>query len=214
VLAIGLAFKRPFATDARFYTWIGELALLSLFSFLFYLGATNRAIAWGGQVKGAFDLYRSDLLKLLGYKYQPQTREQERELWTEISQQIYYGDSDPTIRSPVPYDDLPVRLTHSPANVRVKIAYGFKRSAKSNDLDFECPVRNEDPQKRTAESVVLQIRPPEGFEYLWYSAKFLKNTHETVPILAERLRFELGQLQFGEQGIFKCSFMSLSQKGN
>lgn len=213
LLAIGLAFKRPFATDRQFYSWLGELGLLALLSCLFYLGAINRAIAWGGQVKAAFDLYRGDLLKQLGYKYKPQTRERERELWVEISQQIYYGDPDPTRSLPLPYEDLPVSLTHSPANVRLKVVYGFKRSTKEGDLDFECPIRNEDPQGRTAEGIVLQIHAPLGLEYIWDSARVaLKNSTDKTPQLSEKLKFELGQLKFGEEAVFKCTLMPLSQK--
>jgi hypothetical protein len=134
----------------------------------------------------------------MGYKYMPVTRELERELWIEISQQIYYGDADPTRALPLPYEELPVSLSHSPANAEIKLLYGFSRPAKGrDDLDFHCPISNEDSQKRTAEGVILRVHPPAGFEYVWDSARVLKNAVESVPKLSKRTQFEFGRLQIG-----------------
>lgn len=195
LLIIGLAFKRPFAADRSFALWLVELLSLALLSFLFYLGAINRAVAWGGQVRGAFDLYRSDLLKQLGYKYSPATRDLERKLWIEVSQQIYYGDADPTRALPLPYEELPVSLSHNPANAAVRLLYGFKRPATGQDLDFHCPITNAD--SRAVGAVILRLHPPTGFEYIWDSARVMNGAIESAPKLSKRTEFEIGRLQVG-----------------
>lgn len=208
LIIMGLAFKRPFASDSKFLLWITEVLSLALVSFLSYLGAINRAIAWGGQVKGAFDLYRNDLLKQLGYKYAPPTRELERELWVEISQQIYYCDPDPTRALPLPYEELPVSLGHTPANAEVKVVYGFSRSPSAGDLDFHCPISNEDSQKRDAEALILRLRPPEGFEYVWGSARMIRGSVEDVPQPVKKKQLDFGPLRVGLEYVWNASGQS------
>lgn len=63
LLATGLASKKPFVADESLVIWLCELILLCVVAYLSYVGAVNRAVAWGAQVKSVFDLYRWDLLK-------------------------------------------------------------------------------------------------------------------------------------------------------
>lgn len=66
-----------------------------------YVAAAGAAAAWGGQIKGAFDLYRGALLKQLGYDRTFTSREDERKMWRAVSRQIVFGD--PLDSPPLPY---------------------------------------------------------------------------------------------------------------
>jgi hypothetical protein len=68
-------------------------ALLSfIISFFLYRAAVQKAIAWGYIFNAAFDLYRRDLLKQLGF-HPPITIEKEKELWTKIMQFMRYKET-------------------------------------------------------------------------------------------------------------------------
>jgi len=51
--------------------------------------AQSAAFGWGELVKGAFDLYRGELCKQLGFEM-PRSIEREREMWTPICQAMLY----------------------------------------------------------------------------------------------------------------------------
>jgi hypothetical protein len=92
--------------------WLFQVALAGVASWLFYLGSLSSAAAWGGQVKSAFDLYRWELLKKIGYTDAPRDAESERELWTEISRRMVYGNP-PAERPLFPYTRQPLNVSSS-----------------------------------------------------------------------------------------------------
>ncbi|HEY3382674.1 MAG TPA: hypothetical protein VGK32_12945 [Vicinamibacterales bacterium] len=111
----GLVGRRPFVTVEVTLAWMVVASCLAVFSYALYRGAVSRAIAWGGQVKGAFDLYRWELLAKLGYQQKPRTRREERDLWKAICRQIVYGDpfeGTPPDYAPPPPEGLLKRLGH------------------------------------------------------------------------------------------------------
>lgn len=65
------------------------LFIFLLISWFLEWRATSAAIGWGDYVKSAFDLYRFDLLKLLGIDL-PTDRKKEKALWESFSQAILY----------------------------------------------------------------------------------------------------------------------------
>src|ERR1022692_4545722 len=197
LLIVGVAFKRPFATDRNFGLWVAEVLSSILLAYVFYWGAINRAIEWGSEVKGAFDLYRNALLAQLGYKYRPQTRRDERDLWIEISQQIYYGDADPTRALPLPYEEMPVSLSHSPANANVVLVYGFVAAMAIKNVEFRASIKNEDLLGRVAENVVLKLNMRPGMEYVWHSARISKCQPIANRQFSRKMRFDLGRLHIG-----------------
>lgn len=75
----------------RFGTLWGSLLLLGL-AWAMYLLSLGRAHAWGQMIKSSIDLFRWDLLEQLGVQYKPATMDDERDLWTRISQQLHHGD--------------------------------------------------------------------------------------------------------------------------
>jgi hypothetical protein len=63
-----------------------------IISFFLYRTAVKKAVAWGYSFNAAFDLYRRDLLKQLGFQ-PPSTLEKEKALWTKIMQFIRFKSS-------------------------------------------------------------------------------------------------------------------------
>lgn len=80
---------------APWFPWLQlliTLTLLGLTAAWLYRQSIDSAHNWGELVRGAFDLYRADLLKSLGYSYTFKTAEEERALWGAISRRLIFGD--------------------------------------------------------------------------------------------------------------------------
>jgi hypothetical protein len=97
-------FMAGLSVPARIHwpEWLFQVVVTGLASRVFYVGSVGPAAAWGDQVRSAFDLYRWDLLKKLGYQGAPVDAEQERELWVQISRRMIYGNP-PEGQPLVPY---------------------------------------------------------------------------------------------------------------
>jgi len=69
--------------------------------------AKRVAVEWGDLVKSVFDLYRFDLLEAMGIEL-PKTRDEERVLWTKVSQAMIYRLPNvlPEIKSPAIKKDV------------------------------------------------------------------------------------------------------------
>jgi hypothetical protein len=103
ILVAGLLYPVPLSSPLLWVPWIGEIVVLAVISYLCYLGAINRAAAWGTMVKGSFDLYRGKLLSELGYTCNVTTRAAERTVWAAISRQLLFGN--PHLNPPFEYQD-------------------------------------------------------------------------------------------------------------
>ncbi len=206
LLATGLASKKPFAADDSLVIWLCELILLCITTYLSYVGAINRAVAWGDQVKGVFDLYRWDLLKQLGYEQKPIDRSSERELWTEISKQIFYGD--PIDGKPWPYAEKRLPVSCSPADVVLQVASGTSDLLFRKAVKIHYRIKNIDPQGRPANDLVLTVDVPSTWMFRWNSAKVFVGDISRMPSLTGTNPpcFCLGQLGFGHEIEFECVF--------
>jgi uncharacterized repeat protein (TIGR01451 family) len=160
-LAIGLALPAPLRwCYASPWVW-RALAFLTLAAAFYYL-AVNRAQAWGEQVRAAFDLYRLDLLKALGYQQKPLTYQEERAIWFKISSQIQYAN-DRIL--PLPYEDPLTRVVAYPTDIPVEV----RRSYKTQEANLRIPVvielKNPDSARAvTALTVVDSL--PDGYSYV------------------------------------------------
>lgn len=210
LLLIGLAFKRPFANDLTFAFWTLEVVGLAVASWIFYGISISRAEAWGGLVKGTFDLYRWDLLKQLGYSQKPGTRADEREIWTEISQQVIYHD--PVDRPPLPYvepvTDDTVLVETTPPGIRLRVAYGMKKSILCGNLNLICQISNIDSKK--ADQLTLQIKPKRDLCFVWASALIRRHRSTTSPNISGNTQFDLGALDPQQEIEFTCSLMRVT----
>jgi hypothetical protein len=173
--------------------WLIMISVFGLLSYFFYLLSINRVGAWGALVKGAFDLYRWELLKKLGYKQEPQSREEERKLWGEISRQMIYGDrydkslqgyaqqagtSHPIVRS-------------SPRAAKLEITKGVKVNSDNDVVTFCLRVKNTSPNL-AATDIILTDKLADDFEYEWESAKI---GNDSVPVLGTNpYEFKIGSL--------------------
>ena len=67
--------------------WIPLIAIGA--SWISYSRAKSAAIEWGDMVRASYDVFLPDLCKKIGFPL-PNTRKEERELWTKFSQAITY----------------------------------------------------------------------------------------------------------------------------
>ena len=174
VVIIGLLTRIPFSMSSVLH-WLWRAILLLGLSVIFYTFSVGRAKAWGEQVKSAFDLYRFDLLKMLGYQQQPTTFFEEKALWQRISLQLLYADSR---ENPVPYKSAPTRLiAAAPAGIRLEIKRQMTPAGVAGNIEVEITLENKD-KKRPADMVRLSETVPDGFKFL------LNTTHASAGALS------------------------------
>jgi hypothetical protein len=207
LLLIGLAFKRPFANDLTFALWALEVCGLAGASWLFYRSSIGRAAAWGDLVKGTFDLYRWDLLKRFGYSQTPDTRQHEHATWTEISQQVIYGD--PEARPPMAYvesviDDT-VLVETTPPGVQLRTVYGMKKNILCGNLSLICQITNLDSKR--SDGMELRVKPRKGWELVWGSALVRRNRVTASATISGNRQFNLGSLESLQEAVFTCNLM-------
>lgn len=171
LLVTGLADPARRQAWPELLGWALPALLLALLSMGLYRAAIPRAAAWGGWVKGAFDLYRWKLLGSLGYRDAPRTLAEERRLWRQISQQLIYGDPPDGASALRDYADAPRPATAARAAgpaADLRLARGVLPADGEGCLTVVVRVTNRAP--RTADNVVVEDRPPEGYAYAWGSA--------------------------------------------
>jgi hypothetical protein len=198
ILLAGLA--NPDAIVARVgpTLWVIEIAIFVFFSSCFYRLSIQRAAAWGGMVKGAFDLYRNKLLSSLGYTRIPETREEEKKLWDGISLQMLLGNSGagPRAQDYSPPPPPPISANGSPQDVPLELTRGFKRGWKKTDESVFVRVKNVDTQGRPALNVVLTETLPPGHDFDW-GTTFVGG--EESPVTGTNpYHFSLGNINAGE----------------
>jgi|HubBroStandDraft_5_1064220.scaffolds.fasta_scaffold25650_2 hypothetical protein len=203
LLACGLAFKKPFASDQQMTLWLGQILFAAGLAYFSYRGAIDRASSWGAQVKGVFDLYRGALLRQLGYMQRPTSRDAERLLWREISKQVYYGD--PPFRAPAAYESR-FTVVPKPPDIGLAVTSGMKTSANDSAVEFLCHIRNTDERKRSADEVEATVWPPCGFEYVWESATIMEDSVSRALESSRDYNFGVGALGHGKSILLSCRF--------
>ncbi|MBD0371065.1 MAG: DUF11 domain-containing protein [Pyrinomonadaceae bacterium] len=165
LLITGLLSLSPFVSWRATIYWVVELVVFGLLAYLFYFISIGRARAWGNTIRSAFDLYRWDLLKQLGYKYSAMAREEERALWRNISGQIIFGDT--YLIAPFDYYRPDTFARVEPDNVTVEVGRGVYHSGKDDQITVVIRVKNN--SRYAAESIEVIDTLPTGYHYRWNS---------------------------------------------
>ncbi len=132
-------------------------------SVAFYRLSISRAVAWGLQVRSAFDLYRGELLKALGYARMPAAPDEEQMMWQTISNQLLYADA---IDAPLAYADPPARAVVFPPTVAVEVTRTLESLEPNGTIRVRIVITNTDPRRRAVERLRLIDTLPEGHPYI------------------------------------------------
>ena len=178
-IVVGLVYGKPFASAEDLSAWLVRLALTAFFTWFFYHLSFSRAGAWGETIKGAFDLYRNDLLAQLGFNAKPGTRTEERELWDNISLQMIYSDHPDGPLAPRYTDEPGFVVQAEPADLALSITRGIEESLSKRRLTVVILVKNVDKKKRTADKIIIKDTLKDNFHYRWDSAT-LNGQHVAV----------------------------------
>jgi len=198
IIAVGVAYALPMASPPAFIGWLLTILALAALGRVFYGCSLTAASAWGEMVKGAFDLYRVDLLAPLGYTRAPTTKRQERTLWDNISLQMLYG-ADKVDASEPYYPERPA--VGAPDGVEVDVSRGVSVATQDGALTITLLVRNVDRESRAATGVTVVDAVPEGFGYEWDSA-LIGTGGDKPPVRgANPYRFDVGELKANEEVI-------------
>ena len=165
ILTIGLAMSRPLQWTF-FLPWVWRALVFALLAMIFYYFSVNRAVSWGVQVKSAFDLYRLDLLKALGYQQKPLSFHEERAIWLKISSQLVYAD-DRTV--PLPYDEPAMRVIPSPPDINIRGRRRFGQQEPNLRIPVVIELQNLDASRAVDSLTVFELLP-DGYRYVPNSA--------------------------------------------
>jgi hypothetical protein len=178
LLVTGLVWPTPFHAPGAAASWLAGIAVLLSLARWLYRQSVGGAFEWGNLVRGAFDLYRGDLLKKLGYQQTPATAAEERKLWRLISSRLMAGDPPPGRGTLAPYvakSSPPTSCRCSP-DVDLVLARGVIPPIFGRGLRIVLEVRHADLQKRAAEKLVLVDTVPPGYDFRWGSAEVSAGT--------------------------------------
>jgi len=210
ILIAGLVYPAPLSSFPTALYWIVKILSLALLSYFFYRLSIPRADAWGLLIKSAFDLYRWELLKKLGYAQQPKQRLAERALWGEISRQAIYGDRfdkgllDYTDPAPLSFPSV----QSVSENPKLEITRGVKPAEANDALVVYLRIKNTD-SKAAVKGVIVQDRLSEDLEFEWDSARVGSNKILMSGI--NPYKFQIGDLRPDGEAIL--TYKALSKRG-
>lgn len=202
MLIVRLPFVSPPESLSELGLWLAYVAVFAAIAHALYNGAIGQAKVWGELFKGAFDLYRWDLLKQLGYTRRPPNMREERTLWENIYQRILYGADSPTVL-PAEYSATEPLASGQPDWISLETARGVSISSTDGatadrKATITVLIRNSDPRGRTVSNIVVTDTLPEGFDYEWGSEN-LEGDGEVEIIGGNPYKFRIiGDLEPGE----------------
>jgi uncharacterized repeat protein (TIGR01451 family) len=173
MLSVGLLSPKSIAGTQLLASWLGLITVFIFLAYCFYLLSIPRATAWGGLVKGAFDLYRGELLTRLGYQQVLETRDAERKVWGEISRQMIFGD--PFEGSLLDYKDKPSPpspdcvVSGTPPEAALEITRGIRLHESDDVIIIFIGVKNTS-QNQAVQNLIVIDRLPAHLDYEWDSA--------------------------------------------
>jgi hypothetical protein len=161
ILAIGLAQPTPLELY-YFLPMLWRTAVFVALATVFYWLAVNRAFAWGQQVRSAFDLYRFDLLKQMGYARIPRTNVEEKAVWNAISTQLLYAS---TPRISIPYEEPSARVIPFPADIELSVQRKYGVQEPNLRISVLVVVANLE-KTNTLKSLTLIEPIPDGYKFV------------------------------------------------
>jgi hypothetical protein len=200
MLLAGLIYPAGLTWGMPLIEWLITISIFAFLSYFFYLLSINRVGAWGALVKGAVDLYRWELLKKLGYKQEPQSREEERKLWGEISRQMIYGDRyDKSLQGYAQQAQASHPIVRSsPGHAKLEVTKGMKVNPWNDVVTFYLRVKNTSPNLIEAD-ITITDKLTDDFEYEWESAKI---GNDSVPVLGTNpYEFKIGHLMSTSEAV-------------
>jgi hypothetical protein len=173
LLGTGLIWPTPFHSWGDAVPWLARILVLLGLAWWLYQQSIGSAYEWGNLVRGAFDLYRGDLLEKLGYEQKPGSADEERKLWRAISSRLVAGDPPPGRGKLPPYavKSSPPTACRCASDVVLRLARGVIPPLLGRSLRVVLEIRHPDPQKPAADKIVLVDTVPPGYEYRWGSAE-------------------------------------------
>jgi hypothetical protein len=172
MLGVVLVYPDSAAVPQTLVVALVEVGITAVAARWLYLQAVDRARSWGSMVRGAFDLYRWELLAQLGYTEMPRTPEEERALWATISTRLMFGDFDwLALPRYAPEEPAPAAALSAQATpvVPLSLLRGAQRSNREGLLPVHLRVTNDSSDTTAKQVVVLEALPP-GYDYAWESA--------------------------------------------
>lgn len=199
ILVIGLLYPIGIASRRTGIWWAIGIFAFAFLSYLAYVLAINQSKEWGDMFRSAFDLYRWDLLKQLGYKHTPANMSEERALWGGIFKQMQYGDP-PGARLP-DYSSKETftygYLSGEPFMVGLITSRGVSIPEANGAITVTLRVKNEDGQRRKLQKVVVRDFVPDSCDYLWESAQI--GGDAAVVSGTNPYYFKIHDLEFSEE---------------
>ena len=194
LLSIALVYPTQISPP-YFWLWLSGIIIFAALTYLFYVGSIGQASNWGNMVKGAFDLYRGDLLKQLGYQRILTLPGEEKYLWYQISLQMIYGQFN--LEHPAEYAIKSCVVRGNPPDTELVITRGVSPTSADTIFTISILVKNIDPYQRPSENIIVTDRLSDNLKYLWDSAQIQTGSVSVTGI--NPYHFFIGNLNFNEE---------------
>jgi hypothetical protein len=206
IFMAGLVYPSLLLSQSGGFYWLLKIAAFVSLSYFFYRLSINRAEAWGLLIKSAFDLYRWELLKKLGYQQQLVKRSDERKHWGEVSRQAIYGDRFD--KKLLDYVDASVSFP-SVNSGTLEITRGIKRDPESDVITVYLRLKNTNADALVS-GVSITDRLPEDLDFEWDSAKV---GNRPIPTTGTNpYQFQVGDVAQGGEAIL--TYNAIARKSN
>src|SRR6202167_60467 len=181
ILTIGLGKPAPL-TWHNCGPWLWRAAMFIAVTRVFYWLSISRASEWGGQVRSAFDLYRFDLLKQMGFVRRPLTNGEEKILWNEITDQLLYPTNKNLL---IPYEEPSPRLIPDPPDIQLEAL----RRYGAQEANLRIPVALDliNSADRPVSSLVVIEPVPDGYKFVPSSASVTASVPDEVLLNVVRI---------------------------
>ena len=215
IFVIGSLYPAHLNKNNGAIIWVVEIVSFMMIAYISYSLSIDRARAWGNTIRTAFDLYRLDLLKQLGYTGVPASLAEERELWEYIGERMIYGDY--YLLPPAEYTPRTSFASCTPKYARLEIARGIacreptpaEATPSSGEMMIKISVRNVGIYGISEAFVTDTL--PDGFGYRWDSASATddRGLKRRVSISGTNpYRFGVGALKKNEGLVLEYSALS------
>ena len=169
VMVAGVWTLVPLISLGCLVLWLGELLVFTICSYLAYLAAVFHASRYGDSVRGAYDLFRNELLAKLGYDYTFTTREEETALWNEISNQVIYAR--PASGAAPNYRQAPPAvIITEPEGIDLHIHRGWLEINQSNRKKVMIQIHHAGKVNTPVTAINLRESVPPDWMYAWGTA--------------------------------------------
>jgi uncharacterized repeat protein (TIGR01451 family) len=211
LLTVALAIARDARGDVLVAAAL-RVALFSVLAGLAYAAAVDRARGWGTHVKAAVDLYRTSLLKTLGYQHTILDIADEcARVWPYLASEWSFPDMRAHLTTlpfaPAPAPPAPATTVRSHKGDTPTVTRGVATPRGKRFASTKVTLRLQNAGRTDAEEVTVTDGVPPNWSFVWGSEKASSGTVQVKG--SQPLVLEIDRVAAGETCTLRYELQSL-----